>query len=187
MTVRRVAALYVDAAGPYAGLAGVDCWPLKRDARRYAGPWPIVAHPPCGPWGSYAHKSHEDPELALRAVEQVQRYGGVLEHPAKSRLWKSCDLPQPGATAKRQGNAYTVEIRQVDFGHRASKPTWLYIVGGGILPPMPLPVPDPAPPRPYKSGRQPRGVLETLSKRQRKLTPPRLADWLVRVAQTCRL
>ena len=38
MRALTVAALYVDAAGCYAGLSGVDPWPIERDARRYAGP-----------------------------------------------------------------------------------------------------------------------------------------------------
>ena len=42
-----IAALYVQRGGVYFDLAGVDPWDEQRDARRYAGPWPVVAHPPC--------------------------------------------------------------------------------------------------------------------------------------------
>lgn len=44
-----IAALYVDELGPYMRMAGVDPWGITRDARRYKGPYPIVAHPDCGP------------------------------------------------------------------------------------------------------------------------------------------
>ena len=45
-----VAALYVETNGVYAGLPDVDLWDEARDARLYAGPWPVVAHPPCARW-----------------------------------------------------------------------------------------------------------------------------------------
>ena len=50
-----VAALYVQRGGIYDGVPGVEAWagPPDRDARLYAGPWPVVAHPPCARWGRY--------------------------------------------------------------------------------------------------------------------------------------
>lgn len=50
-----IAALYVQPRGVYYDLAGVEPWGVPdRDARAYAGPWPVVAHPPCERWGRYA-------------------------------------------------------------------------------------------------------------------------------------
>lgn len=49
-----IAAIYVMPRGPYYGLPDVIPYGLpERDARKYAGPWPVVAHPPCGRWGRY--------------------------------------------------------------------------------------------------------------------------------------
>lgn len=42
-----VAAPYVEANGIYAGVPGIELWDEARDARLYAGPHPVVAHPPC--------------------------------------------------------------------------------------------------------------------------------------------
>ncbi len=47
-----IAALYVATDGCYFGLSGVDTWDQARDARKYAGPYPVVAHPPCQRWAS---------------------------------------------------------------------------------------------------------------------------------------
>ena len=42
-----IAALYVETNGRYFNLDGVEPWDQERDARKYDGPWPVVAHPPC--------------------------------------------------------------------------------------------------------------------------------------------
>ena len=173
-----VAALYVQAGGVYDGMHGLDPWPVERDATRYDGPGPVVAHPPCGPWGRYRAISgtRQRADLAVRAVDQVRWYGGVLEHPSGSRLWLARELPAPGEPPDPWGG-WSLLVRQSWWGHAAPKPTWLYVVGRPPLdhPPLPPPVPDPG------------GRVERLSRRQREATPPRLATWLVELARGCSL
>lgn len=189
-----VAALYVARNGPYFGLLGVDqCWDVERDATTYRGPWPIVAHPACGPWGKLRHLyrgGEGGPELAIKAVDQVRQWGGVLEHPAHSRLWLHCGLPKPGEPADEHGG-YTVAINQCDWGHTCRKPTWLYCVrvdrevaewqppkrepthwiGGGRGPDNKC------------RGKVPPGI-KVASGRMRKVTPTDLADYLIFLAGT---
>jgi len=43
--MQTIAALYVETDGCYFGLPGIDPWDIVRDARNYAGPHPVVAHP----------------------------------------------------------------------------------------------------------------------------------------------
>ncbi len=88
-----VAALFVQTNGCYFGLPDVDPWDEARDARKYAGPHPVVCHSPCERWGRYwgggpsakvkRIKGDDDGcfELALAAV---RKWGGVLEHPEAS-------------------------------------------------------------------------------------------------------
>lgn len=124
-----VAALYVDPRGPYPSLV-VDWYDEARDARTYRGPHPVVAHPPCGPWGSLRLqcKRPEDAPLALHAVEMVRRFGGVLEHPRGSRLWAAAGLPLPGELPDAWAGR-SLAVEQVSWGHACVKPTWLYVVG----------------------------------------------------------
>lgn len=175
VTTRPVAALYVRRAGGVYAELGVDTWDKSRDARNYPGPNPVVAHPPCGPWGRFAWKSKEDPALAPLAVRQVRRWGGVVEHPADSRLWSYMDLPRPGASPDSHGG-WTIEVEQSAWGHRAPKRTWLYVVGvpRSHLPPMPPRVPDPG------------GRIEFMCEAERERTPVAFARFLVQIAELVR-
>lgn len=168
-----VAVLYAKKRSVYHDL-GVDVWDEARDARLYPGQYPVVAHPPCRAWGRLHHlaKPREDErQLAFHALEAVRICGGVLEHPYGSALWKEAGLPWIGEPPDEFGG-YTIKINQVDWGHRAVKPTLLYIVG---VPPHALP--DVPPP----------GVAVTTVERmwrgEREATPARLATWLVEVAR----
>lgn len=169
-----VAALYVDPRGPYPSLPGCDVWCEDRDATRYTGPYPVVAHPPCGMWGNYhAVCKYGGRECGPIAVAQVRRFGGVLEHPAHSALWRACGLPPPGGQLDLAGG-FTLFVDQLWWGHLASKPTWLYVVG-----PASLRISLPA------AGGTPRSTVENLSSRQRRLSPPLFAAWLHELASRC--
>lgn len=168
-----IAALYIQSTGIYTTLEGVDPWDIERDATDYPGPFPVVAHPPCGPWGHYRHTcTGQRADLAVRAVAQVRQWGGVLEHPCDSHLWKACELPEPGGTRDRFGG-WTILIRQSWWGHLAPKRTWLYIAGRIDVPELPDPCEDPG------------GRVKNMSRAQREATPPELARWLVKLARGC--
>ena len=198
MIERTIAALYVDTArGPYPFLSGVDCWgfatrsgqqidafALDRDARNYSGDHPVVAHPPCGPWGRFwwNYKGGEGAkDCGLRAVEQVRSFGGVVEHPAHSKLWDVAGMPKPGDTSDRW-DGWTLEIQQVDFGHPARKPTWLYIVGAEPedIPPLP---PARTPTHVMVRRRHNSNDWPEVPKKLRHITPPAFAKWLVELAR----
>lgn len=185
-----VAALYVDPRGPYPSMGDVDAWDAERDARLYDGPHPVVAHPPCGPWGKLRHLCRQqDATCGLTAVEQVRAFGGVLEHPAHSRLFDACGLPRPGELPDAWGGV-TIEVEQVRWGHCARKRTWLYLVGVrevGALPP-------PREPTHWISGGRhrtgsrtpiPAGIRAASSQQSRR-TPPAFAEWLVSLARKVR-
>ena len=135
-----IAALYVENGGAYYGISGVDPWPEERDARTYAGPWPVVCHPPCQRWGRFWHGSPRKPHQFTKgddggcfaaALAAVRRWGGVLEHPAYSHAWDAHDLPWPPAEGWQMDvhGGWCCRVEQGFYGHAGRKPTWLYAVG----------------------------------------------------------
>jgi hypothetical protein len=135
-----VAALFVDPRGVYAGLPDVEVWDEARDARLYAGPWPVVAHPPCARWSRlagfvefvYGYKRGDDGGCFAAALKAVRTYGGVLEHPAYTDAWQAFELPRPvtyhGWTLDLDGGA-SCYIEQGRYGLPVKKATWLYAYG----------------------------------------------------------
>jgi hypothetical protein len=189
-----VAALFVDRLGPYAKMAGVDAWFLPRDAREYAGPHPVVAHPPCGPWSSLRHLYRgAEHDCGPRAVEQVRAYGGVLEQPAGSRLWKHCGLPIPfeaGEFGERDydGWGFSIQVQQVSWGHVARKKTWLYLAGVDVNAMARTRLYGGEPTHWCSGGGTGRGKtppgIKVCSAQQRRRTPPAFAEWLVMLARS---
>lgn len=135
-----VAALFVAKGGCYWDLEGVDPWDESRDARLYAGPWPVVAHPPCSRWcrlaglveARWGHKRGEDGGCFASALASVRRWGGVLEHPAYTDAWAAFLLPVPprhGGWVRGLCGGWTAHVEQWRYGHPAKKATWLYAFG----------------------------------------------------------
>lgn len=133
-----IAALFVARGGCYFNLEGVDPWDEKRDARLYAGPWPVVAHPPCSRWcrlaglveARWGYKRGEDDGCFASALTSVRRWGGVLEHPAYSDAFAAHGIPRPqGAWQRAMCGGWTCHVEQWHYGHAAKKATWLYAFG----------------------------------------------------------
>ena len=134
-----IAALFVQEGGAYCGLEGVDPWPESRDGRRYPGPWPVVAHPPCDRWHLLSAVNHarwgfvinDDAGCFAAALSSIRKWGGVLEHPAESRAFRFHNVPEPqrGAWQRTIDGDWTTEVDQGAYGHRARKRTWLVYCG----------------------------------------------------------
>jgi hypothetical protein len=203
-----IAALYVETNGCYYGLPDVDPWDRERDARTYAGPHPVVAHPPCERWSSlnnlvlarYPHRAADfahgnDGGCFAAALAAVRRWGGVLEHPAQSRAWWTFDLPAPGGRHWQRGicGGWSIELDQVSFGHTARKRTWLYVHGTTPLPlPLPLPLFSGKVVRVYRKRNADGSWSRTaksvgnfeITQRAAKATPVQFRDFLLSIART---
>jgi hypothetical protein len=190
-----VAALYVQSKGAYFGLPDVDPWDEKRDARIYAGPFPVVAHPPCSRWCRLAGLVEarggaargEDAGCFAAALAAVRKWGGVLEHPASSAAWKAFDLPRPLRDGWVRGfcGGWTCEVSQAAYGHRAQKLTWLYYIGDQS--PMLLDWRRPeGTARAFEAHGNERRSVERMGKIERMATPHAFRNILLDIARNAR-
>lgn len=138
-----IAALFVETNGVYFNVPGVDPWDIRRDARNYSGPHPVLCHPPCSTWcrlakvneARWGHKVGSDDGCFESALASVRRWGGVLEHPAYSYAWGAFGLPRPHRYwSPTLFGAWVAEVSQSAYGHAARKRTWLYYVGSAPPP-----------------------------------------------------
>lgn len=190
-----IAALYVATGGAYFGLPDVDPWDEKRDARRYPGDRPVVAHPPCSTWcqlasvneARYGHAIGSDGGCFESALASVRRWGGVLEHPAYTLAWGRYGIPRPPrgywARSLWAPREWVTEVSQSAYGHKARKRTWLLYVG-----------PEPAS-MDWRDldgeawvgnadGQDPKNPKPTLSPKEAKASPPAFRDALLALARS---
>jgi hypothetical protein len=147
-------ALFVDTGlhGVYPRLLGAErCWGVAQEARHYAGPWPVVAHPPCQLWVNLAasnwargqrdgkprpypawYPGGDDGDCFASALMACRMWGGVLEHPARSWAWKHFNLLPPlrGGGWSSEGHGATewvAEVWQSAYEHKAAKATWVLV------------------------------------------------------------
>jgi len=180
-----VSILFTQAKSIYNTL-NVDCWDIERDARKWPGGNPVVAHPPCRAWGrlsQFAKPRPDEKQLALYAVDMVRKHGGVLEHPYGSTLWNEVPLPMPGK--KDTWGGYSILVNQNWWGHKAQKKTLLYIVGCTPDKLPPIPISFDAIEYVVRPARNGTGA-KIITKKEREATPIRFAEWLIRVADKCR-
>lgn len=167
---------------------GCDCWGIERDATRYTGSDPVIAHPPCRAWSRVRGLAKPLPgerELAFVAIQIVRKNGGVLEHPSSSTLFPEF-LPLPGSFDSFGG--YSICIDQFWFGHKCRKATLLYVVGCSQkqLPPIPYRL-DAITHTVGRSKANRYNGKKEISKKGREATPVLLAEWLIQVTKLCKV
>ena len=138
----HLAAIFCEMKGVY-DRPGIEVWDVYKDARKYNGPYPVIAHPPCQRWGfnhdgTVGHgkrpyfKTGSDGGCFESALASVRKYGGVLEHPRASRAWDRFGINKPGIhdgwIPAGDMLGYTCCVEQGSYGHLAKKATWLYAV-----------------------------------------------------------
>lgn len=177
-----ISALFVRKDSIYKKL-GIDSYDIERNALTWPpGSSVIITHPPCTLWSRLAALSKapiEEKQLAIWTLWQIRQSpkGGILEHPAGSKIWTELKLPKPGSFDEYKG--WTLNIDQFWFGHKAKKNTTLYIKGCN---------PNHIPDIPYRldaithtiGGAKP--GLKQMGKKENEETPIQFAKWLIQIA-----
>lgn len=207
--VKTVAALFVMRDGIYWDLEDVDPWDAERDARFYAGPFPVIAHPPCARWGRYwgggpllagtpkQKKLGDDNGCFAAALEAVRTYGGVLEHPEGSHAWRAHELnlpPRSGGWVNADfDGGWTCCVEQGAYGHSARKATWLFACGvelstlkWGKTDGDFQRIDDEFCTKEARARRIKTGACQRLSKNQRMATPIEFRDLLLSIARSAK-
>jgi len=184
--MQKVAVLFCEKKSIYKKLHGTDCYDVNRDAMTFTGSIPVIAHPPCRLFSKlykFSTAPKKEKKYSFFSIKIIRKNGGVLEHPAGSRLWIEARLPIANGDYDKYGG-FTIKIDQFLFGHKARKSTLLYICG---IKKSDIPVMD------FKIG-YPEYVVGTtskksnkkeLSKKMRMQTPLKFALWLLKIARMC--
>jgi hypothetical protein len=181
--MRPVTALYCTPRSVYHTFPHVQVYDQVRDARTFPCNTPVVAHPPCRLWGrlrTFAKHHPGERTLAIHAVAQILRCGGVLEHPAHSSLWSELALPRPGDMSQAP-TLWSLDVLQSWWGHRAPKRTWLLFahIAPHLLPPW---CPSFVPSTHVIGSTSGRPHSKECNKSERNATPPAFASFLLACA-----
>lgn len=161
---------------------GCDVYTINNSALNCKSILPAIYHPPCREWSrmrKFANWHPGEKWLGVWAIMRARKYGGIVEHPMGSYLFKFMHCPSPGIGYDKFGG-FTIQVSQVEFGHKCRKLTWLYIVG--LNPVINIEIPFP--------GRIPSHVisqtigkpsLSRVSRKYRSYTPILFAKELIRL------
>lgn len=197
-----ISALFVLKNGPYF-IDGIDPWDKDRDAKKFKGPGPVIAHPPCERWGRYwgggpmLAKTEKEKLLGddggcfAHALWCVRQFGGVLEHPEASHAFHYYGVPIPkrkgGWTDADRYGGRSCCVSQGHYGHRAQKLTWLYGVNiefreltWGLCPGKNR-LDEGYRSKEHRARVIKTGICQRLSARQRQETPKEFRDILIRM------
>ena len=126
----NIPVLFCHARSNYKKVPGFDVYDLERDALNYTGSSPAIFHPPCRLWSRLKGLSTApvyEKYFALASIDYVRSFGGIVEHPYDSALWKEVGVLKVGVKDKFGG--FFIVIDQFNFGYYTRKRTGLYIVG----------------------------------------------------------
>lgn len=178
--MKSISVLFTQSHSNYDKFTIFDTWDINRNAFLCTSRSPAIYHPPCRLFSrlrKFSTAPAKEKKCAFFSLARVRQFGGILEHPRSSTLWKNGNFDLSG-----QVDSYGGFLRSVNlswFGFPCEKKTMLYFVGikPGSLPPFPMNLQ--APTHVISSSKQ--TTLKELSKNQRSSTPVQMIDYFITV------
>lgn len=135
-------------------------------------------------WGGEHNRPGNDGGCFESALTSVRKFGGVLEHPAKSRAFERYGITKPKGLGWQRADCggWVCEVWQSAYGHRANKATWLYYCGD--TPPLDLLWDRPTGSHQigFHDQRGKAANKPTLGRREANATPVAFRDELIKLA-----
>lgn len=153
-----------------------DCYGVDRNALTWSGSKPAIYHPPCRLFSkmkAFSSAGKCEKLFGYWSIMSVRKFGGIVEHPKSSDLWKEMECDLTGNVDKYGGFLISVNLNW--FGFPAKKETLIYIVGcsRSDLPVCPYTLDAPL----YMIGTQRKNGKPELNKNLRSQTPFLMIDW----------
>lgn len=137
----KIPVLFTESDSNYKLFENFDAYDVERNAFTYSDRLPLVAHPPCRLFSrlrKFSTAPAQEKKCAFFALSKIRQFGGILEHPRSSLLWKTGNFDLSGNVDNYGGFLRSVNLSW--FGYPCEKKTMLYFVGisPGQLPEFPL-------------------------------------------------
>lgn len=170
--MKKIKVYFVSKKSNYKNQQEFDCYDEDKNAFNYPPVKPAIYHPPCRLFSKLRYFSTapaSEKYCALWSMYFVRVYGGIVEHPYDSLLWKMHNINQVNVIDEFGG--FWLVVDQHWFGFPTRKRTGLYIVG---INPNEVP-------RLELKLYQPTRKFEHLSPTQRSSSPPEFINFLKKI------
>ena len=176
--MKKIPVLFTNTISIYDTFPVFDTWDVTRNAFLSEHRVPAIYHPPCRLFSrlrKFSSAPLSEKKCAFWSLSRVRQFGGIIEHPRSSTLWKDGNFHLDGTVDAYGGFLRSVELSW--FGFTAKKPTLLYFVGisPGQLPAFPLPGQSPI----FIIGTSKRQSLPELPKKKRSETPLSMVNFFL--------
>lgn len=147
-----------------------DCYDIDRDALTTKRTDIGIYHPPCRLFSKlkyFSKADYSEKNLAYWSIDRIQEYGGILEHPNGTSLFKEKNIKLTASNC--------IKVNLSWFGFQCEKSTLIFYnkIQLEDFPQLPL------------NFNAIESKVSKLSQSKRDVTPLNMCEWLLEAVQNC--